>query len=261
MLAWLGHRDLSLAAVRSCAWENLHLDHWIKLYHKKGTSIIEWLDMRSGHNDDIETSHTANTNLFVSRPKLKSLYTGIRFKLFTSHGGGALIVLHMWFNHGTLTEALREAAKFFLVSIWNLTESWRMKATIKIMNNLPFSTVYLFIYLPSHSFPFWWQTIVVTVHTKLSNMEGPIYITGTIHRQCNCPIKYHLNADYSTLKLVLGHHYTGSRFCYWYFVWSSTFGYWILIRIGVLAKSEFLFGNILYMIYHMMSKRQFHFFK
>ena len=95
-------------------------------------------------------------------------------------------------------------------------------------------------------------------------MEGPIYNTGTIHRQCNCPIKYHLNADYSTtgtLKLVLGHHYTGSTFCYWYLVWSSKFGYWILIRIGVLAKSEFLFGNILYMIYHMMSKRQFHFFK
>ena len=31
-------------------------------------------------------------------------------------------------------------------------------------------------------------------------MEGPIYITGTIHHQCNCPIKYHLNADYSTRK-------------------------------------------------------------
>ena len=59
-------------------------------------------------------------------------------------------------------------------------------------------------------------------------MEGPIYNTGTIHRQCNCPIKYHLNADYSTtgtLKLVLGHHYTGSRFCFWYLVWSSKFGY------------------------------------
>jgi len=111
--------------------------------------LLVWYLMDSGENR-LQRWHWnqphSKYKFIVSRPKLKSLHTGIRFKLFTSHGG-ALIVLYMWFNYGTLTEALREAAKFFLVSIWNLTESWRMKATIKIMNNLPFSTVYLFIYL------------------------------------------------------------------------------------------------------------------
>ena len=88
MLAWLGHRDLSLATacmVLDGFWREPPLGSLNQTYHKKGTSIIEWLDVRSVHNDDIKTSHTANTNLFVSRPKLKSLHTGIRFKLFTSH--------------------------------------------------------------------------------------------------------------------------------------------------------------------------------
>jgi len=62
------------------------------------------------------------------------------------------------------------------------------------------------------------------------------------------PVLWNLSLEIiGTLKLVLGNHYTGSRFCYWYLLWSSTFGYWILIRIGDLAKSVFLFGNILYM--------------
>jgi len=62
-------------------------------------------------------------------------------------------------------------------------------------------------------------------------MEGPIYITGTIHHQCNCPIKYHLNADYSTgtLKLVLGNH--------WYFEtcpWKSLHQQQILLLVLIM---------------------------
>ena len=137
--SWLGG-DLNTlwSQSRCCSFvclmdsgENLHLDHWIKLYHKKGTSIIEWLDMRSVHNDDIETSHTANTNLFVSRPKLKSLHTGIRFKLFTSHRWHWLFshVIQLWYPYWSFEGSCQ------VLSCLDLEPDWIMKNESHNQNN------------------------------------------------------------------------------------------------------------------------------
>jgi hypothetical protein len=252
--------------------ENLHLDHWIKLYHKKGTSIIEWLDVRSVYNDDIETSHTANTNLLFLDQSLKvcipvfasscSPATGGHW-LFSTCDSTMVPLLKLW---GKLPSSFLSRS-----GTWLNHEEWKPQS--KKWTTCPLvQFIYSFIcqaaaflfdgklswYWYIHSYQTWKDLFTLPVlfiisATALLNITWMLIIL---------PVLWNLSLEIiGTLKLVLGNHYTGSRFCYWYLLWSSTFGYWILIRIGVLAKGEFLFWNILYMIYHMMSKRQFHFFK
>ena len=134
MLAWLVtviSVSLLLVRVLDGFWREPPLGSLNQTYHKKGTSIIEWLDMRSVHNDDIETSHTANTNLFVSRPKLKSLHTGIRFKLFTSHRWHWLFshVIQLWYPYWSFEGSCQ------VLSCLDLEPDWIMKNESHNQNN------------------------------------------------------------------------------------------------------------------------------
>jgi len=91
MLAWLVtviSVSLLLIRVLDGFWREPPLGSLNQTYHKKGTSIIEWLDMRSGHNDDIETSHTANTNLLFLDQSLKVCIPVFASSCSPATGGG-----------------------------------------------------------------------------------------------------------------------------------------------------------------------------